>query len=247
MRNSLPSIFSQYPKLIITLSEKKDGPMKFSGDLLRDKIVTENRKKFLNKFGTDTDSIVSADLLHGRAVQIVNKKDRGKIIAKTDGLLTNQKNLFLTITVADCLPIFLYDFQKEIVGLIHAGWRSLAQNILASAIGELKRNFKSQPENILAGIGPGISQCHYQVGKEVLAEFKSLPSEIFLQKDEKIFLNLKKIAEIQLLDSGLKKENIEINPECTYCLQEKYFSYRRDSLSSDQYIEAMLAIIGIKK
>jgi len=59
MRNSLFSIFNKYQNLVIALSQKQDGSMKLSGDSLRDKEISENRKKFLNKLGVDSNSLVS--------------------------------------------------------------------------------------------------------------------------------------------------------------------------------------------
>lgn len=241
MRNSLFSIFNKYQNLVIALSQKQDGLMKLSGDSLRDKEISENRKRFLNKLGVDSNSLVSANLIHANTIQTVATSNTGKTIAKTDGLIADNKNLFLSITVADCLPIFLYDFEKEIVGLIHGGWRSLAKDILPLAIRKLTNDFNSKPENILAGIGPGISQCHYEVKEDILTKFKSFPSNIFIKRNGKTFLDLKKVAELQLLNCGVKKKNIEVNPECTYCLSNKYFSYRRDK---SEVLETMIAAIG---
>jgi hypothetical protein len=125
MENSLFSIFDKYENLVVALSEREDGPMKLSGNKLRDKVVIENRKKFLNKLGIDIDSVLSTILDHTNIVKIITFQDKGKPALKADGLLTNKKNLFLSITVADCLPIFLYDPEKEVIGLIHCGWRNL--------------------------------------------------------------------------------------------------------------------------
>lgn len=236
--NTLFSIFKKYPNLIAVISEKKDGTM-----LLKEEKeeVMKNRRRFLDRLGIDIDSIASADLVHGNKVQIVTQKDKGKVIPATDGLLTSGKNLFLAITVADCLPIFLYDPIKEAVGLVHGGWRNLALNILNSAIKKLKANFKSKAEDILVGIGPGISKCHFEVGEEVLVKFKNFLPKASIGGNGKTFLDLKKIAKIQLLNLGLREENIEINPQCTYCLNQKYFSYRRE-----KKIKAMIAVIGIR-
>ncbi len=236
-------IFKNYPNLIYTVSEKKDGTMKLSGDLLKDKNIIKNREKFLEKFGIEDRLTIKADLVHGGNVEFVSIKESGKIIDKTDGLITTDKNLFLTVTVADCLPIFIYDPEKEIVGLIHGGWRNLAKDILAVAVGKMVKNFGSSSEDILVGIGPGISQCHFEVKNDVLAEFKPYLKEVLLKKEGKSFLDLKKIARIQLINSGIKEENIEISPECTFCLSDKYFSFRRVRPESP---ETMIAVIGRK-
>ena len=225
-------IFQKYSNIIPAVSEKKDGAMKLSAD---------NRRRFLEKFGIEENLAIRADLVHGNAVGIVSNQQSGKIIKKTDGLITTDKNLFLTITVADCLPIFIYEPEKEIVGLIHAGWRNLAENILEKTIKKMNENFGSLPENILIGIGPGISQCHFEVKNDLLKEFRPYLEETLRKSNGKNFLDLKKIAEIKLINSGLKKENIEISSECTFCLPEKYFSFRRDKPKEPQ---TMLAVIG---
>jgi len=239
---SLFSIFDKYPSLLIALSEKRDGSMKLSNHSSGDRIIVKNRRRFLNKLGFNPNLVINTNLVQGNVVKTVTKKDTGDTIAKTDGLLTGDKDIFLSITVADCPPIFLYDYEKEIVGLIHGGWRGLAQEILASAIEKFTNDFNSQTQNILAGIGPGICQHHYEVGKDVLSCFESFPSAI-LKREKKTFLDLKKIAKIQLLNLGLKEENIEISPECTHCLVNKYFSYRRDK---PKVLKTMMAIMGMK-
>jgi len=220
-------IFSKHLNIIIAISEKKNGPMKFSPD---------NRENFLRKLGIEDKLTVKAGLVHENNVKVVSDEDAGKTIEKTDGLITADKSLFLTITVADCLPIFIFDSEKEIIGLIHGGWRGLAKNILAEAV-------KNLSKDILVGIGPGISQCHFEVKQDVLREFKPYLKDTLLKRDGKLFLDLKKIAKFQLIDIGIKPENIEISPECTFCLQNKYFSFRRDK---PQKLQTMLALIGRK-
>ncbi len=227
-------IFAKYPNIVVALSEKKDGPMKFS---------PENRERFLGKLGIDDKLTVRADLVHKDNVRVVSNRDAGKVIEKTDGLIIADNNLFLTITMADCLPIFIYDPEKEIIGLVHGGWRSLAKNILTLSIEKMAENFGSLPKDILVGIGPGISQCHFEVKEDLLVEFKPYLGEALLNKNGKLFLDLKKIAKIQLINLGVKEKNIEISPECTFCLPDKYFSHRRDRFKE---IKTMMAVIGQK-
>ncbi len=236
-------IFRRCSGIVVAVSKKEDGTMKLVGDSVRDKDIIKNRERFLERLEIDEKLTIKADLVHGNNVEVVFVKEAGTTIKEIDGLITSDRNLFLTITVADCLPIFIYDPEKEIVGLIHGGWRSLAGNILASAIGMMIKNFGSLTKDILIGIGPGISQCHFEVKKDVLARFKSFLSEASIHRDGKTFLNLKRIAKVQLINLGLKGENIEISPECTFCLSEKYFSFRKDK---PKIAETMIAVIGLK-
>lgn len=233
------SIFNKYKNLITILSEKKDGSMRLFSSLTKKNV--ENRKRFLKKVKIDSNLLVSAELVHEKKVKIVTKKTCGKIISGVDGLITTERDVFLSITTADCLPIFLYDFEKEIIGLIHGGWRSLAQGILLSTIEKFYK-LESKSQNILVGIGPSICQKHFEVKKDIFPFFNFFSSAIST-KNKKIFLNLKEIAKIQLINLGLKEENIEISSECTFCLSEKYFSFRREKPKIPQ---AMIAIFGQK-
>ncbi|MDD5489351.1 MAG: peptidoglycan editing factor PgeF [Candidatus Moranbacteria bacterium] len=201
-----------------------------------------NRKKFLRTFGIFPEDVSSGELVHGNQVRRVLTKNKGVRFKDADGLITGRKNIFLSVTAADCLPIFLFEPKKEIVGLVHAGWRSLEMNILENAIGKME-DLGGTPENILAGIGPAICQKHYEVGPEVAEKFVKYPEAIG-NGNNKIFLDIKKVAEMQLLSLGVSGKNIEISSACTFELPKKYFSARRDK---PQEIEAMMAAIGIKE
>ncbi|MDP2927134.1 MAG: peptidoglycan editing factor PgeF [bacterium] len=215
--------------------------MKIVGDAQSAKIITGNRRRFFEQLGIGEENTVAADIVHGSEVKIIGSKDKNKTILRTDGLLTEERGLFLTLTVADCLPIFLYDPQKEAVGLVHAGWKGLDKGILAAAVEEFKNGFGSNPIDVLIGIGPAISACHFEVQDDVLERFREFRAEALARREGRTFLDLKKIVRLQLVKLGLKEENIETNPECTFCLKDKYFSARRDK---PEEIEAMLAVIG---
>lgn len=236
------SIFKNYSNLILALSQRKDGDMRLKGEsFIEDQKVLLNRKKFLEKMGIALEDTVAIKCVHGNKVKIVTERDKGKVLYGVDGLITKSKNLFLTQTVADCLPIFIYDPKREIISLIHAGWRGLANNILSVAIKQLIKKFKSKPTQILVGIGPGICQRHFEVKSDVAEKFKSFKSAFF-KKEGKIFLDLKEVAKLNLINLGIKKEKIEISQECTFCLKRKYFSFRRER---NPKIPAMLAVFGM--
>lgn len=223
-------------------SQKTDGSMKFQNNnsVLMKKNL-RNRKKFLNIFGIFPKDVSSGELCHGNRVEYVSAKNKGERFTGTDGLVTDQKNIFLSVTAADCLPIFLFDPKKEIVGMVHAGWRSLERNVLENAVGKIKES-GGKSQNILVGIGPAICQKHYEIGLEVAKKFAKYP-EAIKRKGNKIFLDIKKVAELQLLSLGIYSKNIEISSECTFELLGKYFSARRDK---PKEVEAMIAVIGIK-
>jgi len=245
------SIFKNYPGLFVSFSKKIDGSMKLTDNPnLKDKIF-QNRNDYFEKINIDPQKIISAEIVHGNEARIVKLKDSGNIIIGADGLITKDKNIYSSITSADCLPIFLFDLKKEILGVVHAGWRSLEMDILANAVGKIVE-LGGNPKNILAGIGPAICPKHYEVGLEVANKFAKYPNAIKKvslglirreRENDKYLLDIKKVAQLQLLKSGLSEKNIEISSECTFELPEKYFSARRDKKKE---IEAMIAVIGMK-
>jgi polyphenol oxidase len=106
----------------------------------------------------------------------------------------------------------------------------------------LMEKLNCKTENILVGIGPGIRACHFEIKEDTLHNYKKYP-EFILQKEDRLFVNLAGIIQQQILTMGIQKENIEDSMLCTFCLEEKYFSYRRDK---PENVEAMLAYIGLK-
>lgn len=169
--------------------------------------------------------MVKMEQVHGNNVVCVRKKDDGKTIKNCDALVTNEKNLELCVRVADCLPVAVYDFATESIGLFHAGWRGLASGVIKNGIGLMVREFGSKPEEIIVYMGPHICKKHYEVGKEVAEKF-----------DGQRFLDLGKVAVEQLTGLGIKNKNITIDPLCTF-ENRNLFSYRRgDKISRNLYL-----------
>ncbi len=233
-------ILSSYPDLVIAFSAAEDGSLKL-GDRPQD-TARHNRERFLKKIGVDPQNLAVGGLVQGNRVQRITRKDQGRVIPNTDGMLTNENGIILSVTAADCLPVFLYDPVQQAVGMLHAGWRGLAKDIILVAMSGMKDEFGSQPRDIIVGMGPAIGPCHYEVQQEVAQEFSHFPTAVLAQK-EKIFLDLKKIAAIQLQSMGIWGSHIEISPICTYCAKDLYFSWRRDK---PKKLRAMMALIGME-
>ncbi len=235
-------MLSKYKNLVLGISSKRDGSMR----LLRNKHnreVLENQQKFFIKLGIDYNNVVFAGLHHGANIKIVERKHAGQIISNTDCMVTNEKNLFLTITVADCLPIYFYNHKKKIIGIAHAGWQGVKENIVSSMVQVMIENFKSRYDDILVNIGAHIQKCHFEVKDDIAKKFKEY-QDVIVQKRNKTFINLSRIVAVQLFDAGVPADNVKTSQECTYCLDAKYFSYRRDKPKD---LKAMIAYIGLRK
>lgn len=226
-------IFNQFNNLKYGLSEVSDGSMKITKPLDTE---IKNRDTYFAKIGINPRRTVSAFLAHSNKTKIVKIQDGGKIIAQVDALITQVPNLFLSVTVADCFPVYFFDPIKKIIGLAHCGWRGTANNLVINTLEALGSN----PQDVLIGIGPGIQVCHFEIKEDILLKFTSYKDSIVKTKD-KIFVDLPRIITTQLLIAGVLPNKIEKCPECTYELKDEYFSFRRDK--SDPLL-VMMAYIG---
>lgn len=169
---------------------------------------------------------------HTDKVLIVDHDFEPKI---ADAVVTNRKGILLGVQVADCVPILLYDVKKGVAGAVHAGWRGTASGILKKTIKIMADRFYSLPQDIFIAAGPGIRWCCYNVGHEVIEAVEKVASlefgvkgskDYIIKRGEKYCLDLPTANKYQALSLGVPLENIWISDECTFCLPEKYYSYR---------------------
>ena len=116
---------------------------------------------------------------------------------------------------------------------------------MKEGVEKMIREFTSSPGELIAGIGPGIGSCHFEVQDDVAGKFSEFLDSALFEKEERIFLDLKKIAFAQFVREGITPKNIETDAGCTYCLAEKYYSYRRDK-SHPKDVEAMMVVFGMR-
>ena len=149
-------------------------------------------------------------------------------IGNGDGILTNLSGIYLGVLTADCLPIIFFDRKERVIGIIHAGWRGTVKGIAKKLVKKMKEEFSSLPENILAGIGPGIGKCCYEVGKEWIKKYGEGAGNFIEERENKFFLDLKVWNIHQLIEEGIDKRNIEVLPYCTSCNSNIFFSERKN-------------------
>jgi len=131
--------------------------------------VLESRRAFARALGIDSEPITTVGAVHGAAVARIDEAK--EVVQGVDGLVTNQRGVSLFATFADCYPIVLWDPVKRAVGLAHAGWRGTAAGVASAAVKTMHEEYGSAPEDIRAGIGPGICGRCYEVGAEVADQF----------------------------------------------------------------------------
>lgn len=204
-----------------------------------------NRRKYLTKNGLEYKKLISAKLEHGSNIKVIESLANRKIIEHCDGLLTSNPDLTLSVTVADCLPVFLFDQENPAIGVLHCGWRSISKGIIENCLTKMRENFSSNPKNILIGIGPGIQECHFEVQDEFINNFKDY-GEFVLERSGQKFVDLKGAVVKKLLNQGLLRENIEIDARCTVC-DKDFWSYRRDGLDKNKNVQAMIALMKLSR
>lgn len=150
----------------------------------------------------------------------VLEADRG-LCGKGDGLITERTGLALCVITADCVPVLLASADQ--IAAVHAGWRGLAQEILAAAIAR----FDAAPQTLHAWIGPAIGACCYEVGEEVAAQVQRVtPGTVTVAgRGERPHLDLPAAAEAQLTACGVR--SIHRVDTCTRCGDRRWYSYRR--------------------
>lgn len=223
--------FTSQPNIYLGISEKRDGHMKYS---------LANRRRFFKNKNLSDKIIVSVGLVHENKAAIIDDIDQDTEIAGCDALITDQNKYLLTITVADCLPIYFYDINKKVVALAHAGWRGVVSEIVKEVVNLFVSHYNSDLRSIEVFIGPHIQACHFEVKDDVASQFKSAS---LIVRDKKTYINLSQAVRDQLIKSGISPDNINISPECTACLNDKYFSFRRDN---PKELETMVAYIGLR-
>ncbi len=135
--------------------------------------VLENRRRAAAALGADPGDFVFCVQAHGPNVRVVTAGDRGRgartqddAIPGTDALVTAEPGVALTVMVADCVPVVLYDPVAHVLACVHAGWRGTVARVSQAAV-DTMRSLGSRPENVIAGLGPAIAPDRYQVGDDV--------------------------------------------------------------------------------
>jgi len=206
-----------------------------------EKNVLKNRVELAHYLNIPLHSFTISNQVHGNNVAIIDRTEKGSgsidmstVIKNNDAMLTKHTDICLLIFVADCVPVFLYDYKKQVIGLVHAGWKGTVGFITQKTVNLMKTSFGSSSQDIMCAIGPSIGPCCYQVGTEVISLVEnSFPNVKYLiqraTEDGKGYFNLWEANKAQLLNCQIPEENIEIARLCTNCNSDTFFSSRNDN------------------
>ncbi|MFQ3220430.1 MAG: YfiH family protein [Paraglaciecola sp.] len=183
-----------------------------------------------------TQDIVWLNQNHSTTSVELTRSSKQKIAA--DASYTTKVGIVCAVMSADCLPILLCNKSGSLVAAIHAGWKGLAAGIIENTV----QNFVSDKNEILAWLGPAISQAHFEVGDNVYAALGDYPGAFIPNKQpDKYRANLYQIAREKLAAAGVY--DIYGGNHCTYGESKLFFSHRRSTHEGLHHTGRMVSAI----
>lgn len=149
---------------------------------------------------------------------------------EADALVSGEPKQMLTIRTADCVPILLARDDGKFVAAVHAGWRGVVANVVATSVVKLCQVGHASPQDLVAAIGPCISAERFEVGDEVARQFDDagLGGVVVRQAGVKPHVDLQAAVRMQLVTMGVRDDQIDGHALCTHGMVDEFFSYRRD-------------------
>lgn len=222
-------------------------------------VVARNKAEIIAALGLP---LVATKPVHGGAVAIIGRETAAERSEKwleplqarlrtteADAMVCNETGFALCWAYGDCAPILLYDPEHTALALIHAGWRGTAAGVVPNSIAAMNARFNSRPEALLAGIGPAIGACCYEVSPAVQDAFAGNPlawecarfvvRQPRLDSSSGVYLDIAGSNYRQLLASGILAEHIDDSGYCTGCRTDLFYSHRREPRPSGRFAVAV--------
>ncbi|MGN6107603.1 MAG: peptidoglycan editing factor PgeF [Kofleriaceae bacterium] len=203
--------------------------------------VATNRRLLAEHAGYDPEQLQVTRHVHGTNVWTVGEPLAEG--AEFDGLVCDQVGPVLGAFAADCIPILFADPVARVCGAAHAGWRGTVAGVARNVIDKMQA-LGARPEHVRVALGPSIGACCFEVGPEVVAEFRAALGELpglVVAGPRKEHLDLRVASRAFLERAGVRPEHIDDRPPCTRCEPDRFFSYRRDGKDGGVH----MAFIGL--
>lgn len=203
--------------------------------------VDENRRRVAAQVGYDPGQLQVTKHVHGTRVWKVGEPLPDP--PEFDGLVCDRPGPVLGAFAADCIPMLFADPVARVCGACHAGWRGTVGGVAANVIVRMVE-LGSRPGDIRVALGPSIGPCCFEVGPEVVDEFRTAFGDVpglIVAGPRKDHIDLRVASRIVLEKAGVRPEHIDADPPCTRCNPERFFSYRRDGIEGGVH----MGFIGI--
>lgn len=210
--------------------------------------IYENRRRFLAVVGGDM-RLATVWQVHGDTIKILRSDEEiANSEDRADALGSSLEKTLIGVKTSDCVPVLIGDPERKAFAAVHAGWRGTVASITVKAVSELVHAFGSDPEKMTAAIGPAACGRNYEVGQDVIDDFKDRIGE----SSKKYFsptrvghalVDLHLANRDQLVSSGVNDVNIFTAPFCTMERPDLFFSYRLEKKTLGK-TGRLLSVIG---
>jgi YfiH family protein len=202
-------------------------------------IVKDNFCDMKKAVGAHNLKITIMKQVHGGHIVEVTDPSL-KEAGEADGMVTDEKGIFLGVLTADCVPILFSVRGRNVAAVAHAGWRGTLAGIAGKMVRHLRDRYNVDAGSVEAALGPSIGACCYEIGADVsgplIGKWGSAAAKSLQSKDGKKFLDLRELNRLLLQDAGVPSEQIFQVGSCTSCAREDFFSYRRDQKETGRQI-----------
>lgn len=206
--------------------------------------VIANRRRLFETYDLPLDRSLWCNQPHEDGVAVVTENeirlgvagrhDRGaytedNIIAGVDALVTGLVGVPLCVTLADCVPVVLYDPEHHAVGLVHAGWRGMVKRIVSQAVERMHDSFGTDPASLVAAVGPAIAAEQFEVGQEVVAAARRAYGDAPVLEEAangKGYFDLWEASVVDLELAGVPRDRVELAGISTADALDEFYSHR---------------------
>ncbi len=212
--------------------------------------IEANRSALCQMLGIDEWHLVYPHQTHGDVVKVIDDQwmeslspaEKTMSLDGVDAVMTDLKEVCVGVSTADCIPVLLYDAAHHACCAVHAGWRGTVKRIVQKAVEAMFQVYGSQPSEIQAVIGPGISLRNFEVGDEVYQQFEEagFDMQLIARRYGKWHIDLWEANRLTLLATGVKADRIQLSGICTYDRVDDFFSARRLGIHSGRIFTAIM-------
>lgn len=230
--------------------------------------VKKNRELLCAKLGIEEHRLIVPHQTHKTVTRIIDEEflcmpaeEQKAALEGVDAVCTNLKDVCICVSTADCIPILLYDETSGVISAVHAGWRGTVARIVEENIRMMENTYGIEAENLKAIIGPGISLEAFEVGDEVFKAFREAGFDMekiakrFPTRNEGIshhspyggdgggfrwHIDLPLCNKLQLMNMGVKEENIFMSGICTFNNSDEFFSARKLGINSGRILNGIV-------
>ena len=215
-------------------------------------VVRTNQELLCKLVGVTAERLIIPYQTHSCNVMIIDESfmqlsgdARQAMLQEKDAIITSIPNVCLCVSTADCVPVLLYDSEREVVAAVHAGWRGTVGRIVAHTLQVMREQYGTQAADVHAIIGPCISLKAFEVGIEVYDAFEQAGFDMpqiahWYPEKEKYHIDLPAANRLQLLVEEVPLAQIHDSAICTYTQHEDFFSARRLGIRSGRILNGIV-------